>query len=443
MLKGLALTAGTVSHWMNNAKTKKDIKRIHQQAIEANYVNRAVFAPPSVDTLQLLLTTKEATDNDVYRYDSENENLGLNFIWGEDSSPQNTIVSGGTVQDRVSALMPFINKSQQQGLPVFVLHTNNKDLEQMVKDNSVVCECLSDRGFYYNPFRSLPADDMIYLLTETMDGEPKAENVLRALVDTIIHKEGAINIENLSNFPLASLIDELNTLQSAGEITPEEYASISSAYMAGSTEIDNVRSFLNKLNRQFESIFGRPQPNEANTKKILNQKGVVTVDVGIGNNDLVINLLIHHIKYLQLARKEFAILLDGLDLGKSPQLAELVYGQTYAISHSDFVSSLYENERTGDNLFTKLTGEVPIMVFFKHRSGTSAQKLSEHLGTYHKIRIKMNISQTSAFLVGNNNTRGVSVDEADEPRVRAESILKLPEGVACIDTTAGTLFSSL
>jgi hypothetical protein len=41
------------------------------------------------------------------------------------------------------------------------------------------------------------------------------------------------------------------------------------------------------------------------------------------------------------------------------------------------------------------------------------------------------------------DTRGIWVDETDEPRVRAETLAKLPGTFACIQKPGGTLFAEV
>ena len=443
-LKGAMITGAVVSSWIDNARTRKDVKRIYQQASEANYVNRGVLALPYVNKLQLLLTTKDEADNDVYIYESKSTTPAVDYIWGEAQEPENTMISGGKSDERVRALMPFVHKSQQEGLPIIVLHSSNRDLKAMIEEHSVVCEFLSQTELYYDGFRALPVDEMAYLLFETMpkDTSPSAESVLRALLEVLLRIEGKITFHNLAAFPLVRLMDTLNTLKADGEITVDEYDDISRDYMAGSSEIDGVRNFLSKLNRQADSIFGKPRANSGNIKKMLNSKGVVAIDVGLGSNELVVSFVINQIKLLQAAGKNFAIALDGLALSKFPSIYDVLRGRTYAISHNDFVSSLYGGDKNGEDMFAEITGDVSSIILLNHKSGTSCQKWSEHFGKYHKIRIKMNISQNKSFLTG-GNTRGISVDETDEPRVRAETISMLPSLMACIHKREGILFAEV
>jgi hypothetical protein len=171
-------------------------------------------------------------------------------------------------------------------------------------------------------------------------------------------------------------------------------------------------------------------------------KGIAAIDVGNGGNDIILSYVINQLKHLQSTGKEFIIIIDGVHISKFPQICDILHGRTFAVSHNDFVSSLHGGEKTGDDLFIEISGEVRVNVLLNHKSGTSCQKWSEHLGKYHKIRIKINVTQTRGFMTG-ANAKGISVDEADEPRVRAETISMLPDSIACIHNKSGTLFAEI
>ena len=441
--KGAALTAGAISNWINDARTKKDIRRIYKEAADANYINRGVLAMPYVQCQQLLLTSTDANDNDIYVYETNSSNPGMDFIYGETEEPENIIVSGGKSNERVRALIPFIHKCQQNKIPVIALHSSNQELENMLINHSTALEIISQRDFYYDGFRALPVEDMAYLLFETMpeDTSPSAQSVLRALLEIIIRK-GHVDFQTLAAFPLIKLMDTLNTLKANCEITADEFDDISRDYMAGSSEVDTVRSFLSKLNRQAESIFGRPRANTSNIKKMLNIKGVIAIDTGTSRNDAILSFIVNHLMHIQSNGKDFAIILDNIPISKHPLLCDLLQSRIYAVSNNDFISSLYGGEKDGEDLFNEITGDVPLTVLFNHRSGTSSQKWSEHLGKYHKIRIKLNITQTKGFMTG-ANAHGITVDETDEPRVRAETISILPDNMACINNKNNTLFAEV
>jgi hypothetical protein len=175
---------------------------------------------------------------------------------------------------------------------------------------------------------------------------------------------------------------------------------------------------------------------------MLNFKGVIAIDVGGVQNDLIFSLVMNHLMLLQSQGRDFSILLDDVPISRFPKATDLLRGRTYAISHNDFVASLFGGERQGNDLFSEITGNVSTLVLLRHTSGTSCQKWSEHLGKYHKIRIKYNISQNKAFM-NSSDSRGISVDETDEPRVRAETLGRLPGILACIHNSEGTLFAEV
>lgn len=136
------------------------------------------------------------------------------------------------------------------------------------------------------------------------------------------------------------------------------------------------------------------------------------------------------------------VVVDGIPIAKYIKLKDLLNGTTYAISNADFVSSLYGGEIKGDELFSEITGNVDTIVLFRHASGTSCQKWSDHFGKYKKIRIRYNIGQNNAFM-NSSNSRGISVDETDEPRIRGETISKLSNGIACIQNIDGILIADI
>jgi len=446
-LGGAIVTANVISQWMNNARTKKDIQRIYKDTAKANYTSRAVFAMPHLNKTQLLLTAVDTTemDDDIYVYDSKSTTPALDYIWGEHENPESIVISGGKSDERNRAMMPFIHKSQEKGIPIIVLHTGNKNLETVISGHSVAYEFISRTGQYYDAFRSLPVDDIVFLLYETMPDDiasPNAETLIKSLLEMLLRTDGKVTFQSLAAFPIANLMDKLNKLKADSEISEDEFDEISSNYISGSSEIAAVRTYLNKLNRQAESIYGKMTANVCNIKKILNMKGVVSIDVGLGNNDLILSFVVKQLLYYQSTGRDFAILIDGITLSRNKNLSDLLHGRIFAISHNDFVASLYGGEVKGDDMFVEITSGVNTIVLLNHKSGASCQKWSEYLGKYHKIKIKLNISQTSSFIAG-GNTRGLTVEETDEPRVRAETISMLPDSLACVHNKNGTLFAEI
>ncbi len=442
---GVSLWTGNAIHKaMQNARTKREIREIYQHAANANFHNRSVAALSNINKQQLLLISGDPSDNDIIDVTSDSTTPAIDYIWGDDKNLEGAVVSGGQSDARVRALMPFVRKSQIKGIPLIALHNGNRDLELMIAANSRDYELISQGKFYYDVFRGMPVDDIATLMYETMpedSANPGAEALLHALLEVVLRKNGTVTFNNLAAFPLVDLKDTLDEMSKAGEVTAQEYREISHYYMAGSSELHTVRIFLNKLNRQAESIYGRPTSNACNIKKMMNNKGVVAMDVGNSNNNLLFFLVINHLKILQ-QRYNFSILLDDIAISRFPKVSDLLRCRTYAISHNDFLASLYGGEVRGEDLFSEITGNVSTIVLLRHSSGTSCQKWSEHLGKYHKIKILYNISQNKAFL-NSSESRGISVDETDEPRVRAETIGKLPDTLACIHTKEGTLFATI
>ncbi|MDR2443339.1 MAG: hypothetical protein LBE31_07455 [Deltaproteobacteria bacterium] len=446
---GALMWLGNAIHTaLQNARTKKEINQIYKNVSEANFQNRAVAVLSSVNKKELLLISGDPSDNDIIDMAPKSKTPAIDYIWGINQSPQSAVVSGGPSDARVRALMPFVRKSQNKNIPLIALHNGNRNLEAMITQNSLDCECISRNKFYYDIFRGMAVDDMAFLLYETMPDDnnkpksPKAEALLRALLEVVLRKNSTVTFQNLAAFPLANLKDILDGMAKKAYVTVSEYKAIDRDYMAGSSELDEVRVFLNKLNRQAAAIYGNPTENTCNIKKMLNRKGAIAIDVGGVQNDLIFSLVTNHLMLLQSQGRDFSILLDDVPISRYPKATDLIRGRTYAISHNDFVASLFGGKKQGNDLFSEITGNVSTLVLLGHASGTSCQKWSEHLGKYHKIRIRYNISQSKAFL-NSSDSRGISVDETDEPRVRAETLSRLPGTLACIHNSEGTLFAEV
>ena len=453
IMGGVARGTASASMWtgnmiytaLQNARTKKEIRALYKHASDANFQNRAVAVLPSISKQQLLLTSGEPDDNDVYDYQSQSGTAALDYIWGETNIPDSVIVSGGQSKERVCALIPFVHKAQTENIPVIALHTGSADLERMIQNHSRAAEFISRKGVFYDVCRGMPADDIAFLLYETMPSDaatPAAESLLRALIEVLLLTDGRITLHNLAAFPLITLKSKIDAMYKGGLLSNDEYDEINHYCMAGSSDTDAVRIFLNRLNRQSEAIYGKPLSRFSNTKSMLNQKGVIAIDVGNSGNELLVKLVLNHLLLLQGQGKEFAILLDNIPISRHEKISDLLRGHPYAISSQDFISSLFGGEQRGDDLFSEITGNVNTTVLFRHASGTTCQKWSEHLGKYRKIRIRYNIAQNNAFM-NTSNSRGLSVDEADEPRIRAETLGKLADGLACIHSIDGILIAEV
>lgn len=435
-------TGNAIYSALQNARTKKDIKRIAQQAEESNLVSRAVIAMPYVNQGQLMLTSGD--DNDVYRYDTTSATPALDYIWGESDDPESVIISGGQPLERVRALMPFVRKVQMAGVPIVVIHNGDDDVESMIDGNSVIQEKIGYDHADYDAFRGMPIEDIANLLYETMEDSTgaSAEALLKSVLEVVVRKSGVLSFRSLALYQIDDLMDDLESMKTSGAISPDEYKSISRDYMSGSSEMDSVKAFLHKLNRQMDNIFGKKHTRSSNIKKTLNQKGVISFNIGKGSNDLAVSFILNHLHYFQEGRKQFAVVVDGVSISQFEQFSSLIRGITFAICQQDFISSIYGGNKKGEDMFTEIMGAVSVSVLLTHKSGTSCQKWSDQIGKYHKIKIRFSINQSNSFMMS-NDSRGIQVDESDEPRVRPETISMLPPSLACIHRNSGTLFAQI
>jgi hypothetical protein len=450
VMNSIANSANKASHTTGNAlytaiqtaRTKRDIKKITDQAAKSNYISRAVTVMPYVNRSQLLLTTD--SESDIYLCNTQSQTPAQDYIWGDSNDPDSLVVSGGTPDVRVQALMPFVHKLQQAAIPIVVLHSGNRDLETMISGHSTFQESVGCGSVYYDAFRGMPVEDIAEILYETMpeSTSPNAVALLKATIEMILKTSGKVDFGGLAAYPIPNLMDALDNMYNAQQVSDDDYQAISRDFMTGSSEITAVQSFLYKLNRQIDNVFGKPSGKCCNIRKTINLGGVETFDLGNGANDLVFTVLLNHLLYYQERGKTFALILDNMPISQYAQIRTLLRGSVFAISQQDFVSALYGGEVRGDEIFNELMGSVGAVVLFNHRSGTSCQRWSEHIGKYHKVKIRTQISQSNSFLSSSDN-RGIQVEETDEPRIRPETISMLPPSMACVHRYGGTLIANI
>ena len=431
---------------LQNARTKKDIKALYQHAADANFHNRAVALLPGLNKQELLLTTGEPDDNDIYDYQTKSNTAALDYIWGQSDKTESLIVSGGQNDERLKALIPVVYRVQTQSNPlsIVILHTGNAMLNKMLSKYSREVAFIDKNNLYYDVFRGMPTDDIASLLYDTMPeglAAPVAESLIHALIEVLLRTDGFVTLHNLGKFQLNQLEVTIDNIYKQGLFSPDEYSEIKSDYKAGSSESAAVRMFLNKLYKQTESVFGNPDREKSNIKAMLRRGSAITIDVGKTGTELLTSLVMKHLETLQLQGKSFVLIIDDLSPARFPILCSLLRAGSYAICNADFISSLHGTQQ-GDDLFTELTGNVKTTVLFRHVSGSTCQRWSEHLGTYRKIRIKWGLSQNNSFM-NTSNSRDLHVDEVDEPRVRAETLQALPSGVACIHSMEGILIAGV
>lgn len=443
IMRNSILTAHVINGMMDTARTKRDIKRISKQVNESNVASRNVMVMPYVNETQLLLAADG--EKDTYICNAAGNNPALDFIWGEDNKVESIVVSGGQQELRAKALIPFIHKAQSEGIPIIALSDGNKYLNDSIMGNSVFCEKVGTRDFYYDIFRGVPVDDIAEIIYRTMpeDTKPAAEALLRSLINIVLLKHGTVNFDLMARYPLRDYMADLDELKDKGAVNEDEYYRHSSDYMAGTSEINEVASFIHGIKRQFENVFGKPGVTSGcNVKRTLNTKGVELFDLDRANNALAIKLMLNHILYFQEMGKEFALIVDSIPVGVHEEFQHLFRYSAFAISEDDFITSLFGGKNKGEDYFTELMGTVATTVLFNHNSGASCQKWSEQIGKYHKIKIRMSISQSGGLLM-NNNSRGIQIDETDEPRVRAETISLLPNAMACVFRQGDALIVSV
>ena len=443
------VASGTFSAVRNAAASFQDGRRIKRTAL-ASKNNRRVWLSSSVNKQELHINDDPYFD-DTETIRDENNEPALGYIAGESELPESIIISGGTNEDRSKALIPFVLKSQNNSMPIVVIHDSDSVLESMITSCCKVCELVSRDESYCDIFAGLIPDDIVSLICYTI-GDDKlkegTEPLLYALVNVVLTRRPEACIEDMASFPLDKLRDEINSLKTLGVLKDSEYSAWSVDYDAGSKAKDFVRSFLKRLNTDFKSIFGEEKPKRSHIKRTLNNKGVVMIDIGKCNAELAVKLLMNYLLLLDKNNHAFNIIIDDLPISRFPEFSDLLRDRVYAVSHSDFIASLSlsrsknNHENNSEELFMDLTRDAGLVAVFRHNSMVSCRKWSEYFGTYRKIKVQREHTRSGGWL-NYSRSDSLSEHEQDLPRVREASISRLPSGTACVYRSEGIFIGSI
>jgi len=109
-----AVTGNMLYGALQNVRTNREVRQVVKQAADANFEARAVAVLPGLDKRGLALVSSDPQDNDVYDYDTRSATPGLDYLSGGDRTPEGFLVTGGASEDRVRALMVFVDKAQAE-----------------------------------------------------------------------------------------------------------------------------------------------------------------------------------------------------------------------------------------------------------------------------------------------------------------------------------------
>ena len=192
-----ATVSGTFSAVRSAASAIQAGRRIRASA-QASRDNRGVFVSSSIDKRSIGLNDDPRFDDTETVRDLDSE-PALGYIAGDSTYPESVIVSGGSDEERCRALLPFVLKSQRNGLPIVAIHCADSALEDMISSVYSEFDIVSRKSMYCDIFAGLSADSITMLLYDTIDDdkpEKGTKSLLRALVDVFL-AEGGVYIEDI------------------------------------------------------------------------------------------------------------------------------------------------------------------------------------------------------------------------------------------------------
>lgn len=328
-----------------------------------------------------------------------------------------TVISGGSELVRAEALCQVCGDACEKHLPSFILHYQNRNVEACLSQNQLIRSTafFGGKGQTYDPFYLLSPAEIADLFMCSAP-EHMQNNESYALLTELIaelyqlRQNRSIPLRTLLHFDPAALPDKILDTCNRGLIDKRKLLEMNRRYQSAQDGADSFALFLRRLRSKCRQFYDNYTPSRGNPlllESTLQTGGVVTVDVQDAHNEMLVRLVVNHIRLLR-NRMELAACFSDLDLSSygGELLNYTTEGQNrFVISLPDIVSSVRESDR-----LTALLGAARNAMFFQHGNGAHCAVISESLGTYRRWKLTYTYGQGIRDWVPDHN-KGVSIEE--------------------------------
>jgi len=396
---------------VENQRTKKAIKNIHQQ----NVANQGIvhYLPSQIEA------------------------------FFEDTEPlANMAFSGGENKYRCRSISRAVECALCQNYSVIIMHVSNRLLEHHIKGyfGSASTVTIDQNNPIYDPIIGLTNTEIsrMILASTTKGGE--------------IHGQGKYYIDGMSDFirakkiqpyfdmyikcPHLVLIDKVNESETKGLITSNTARLIISQIMQGEIEKGNIENFFTQFEIQSRNILATKSnlPGATNILQAARRNQVFMIDILSNTHNLLINMLSNEVENLLSRGKKVFLVLDNIQLQSNEKLQNLEkqsgVNLNLVLSSDDVFSSFGGDE----NLFYSFTGKSSKFIILKHTSAFSCQRWADVIGSYDKHEINNSFSQNANYIgrFGMGSTQTANVNVKRENIVKPEEINRMQNDEAYI-----------
>lgn len=433
-------TAGTIASQVTNTRIaiEHDRNRAHlcDTAMQLNARNRNLLVSDSFVNRHMLLP-----DNGMEIMSVPGNSVRLAI--SDPSDPVlNVVISGGDSFTRNCSLMTVILNACAKDIPVLLLHTSNKLLENEIEtalpDNKKMI--FNAHSISFNPFKGVDLNSICQLIFSSIPSSYGVNSIGRDFIKVMVNLQllqgNTVDFQRLVTCPYSNLSASIDKKESDGTIKNADADDLRSDLSeAAQHEGKKIAHYIQNLAGQIQHISNCTARNakSANVSEGIANRQVVSIDIGANTNDLLIDLLINHLKNIFASGQKFLVVLESVNLYNNKNLLPMILSSQncrYVFSYDDVYTALNSDEKE----FTSLLGGVQKAVIHKHPSQMSSSQWSKYLGEYDKQETEytLNQNQQGGVVVGQSTGNSMRVVPKREPRVKPEMITHLNGFEACI-----------
>ena len=309
---------------------------------------------------------------------------GINFAdyCGMSVEMYNYIISGGTVDERTSAIYALLYKACALNLPTIILHSGNAYLQK-----EPLAHICSKQVFQYEPTGDKNSTEIADLLTEVAInalGENRKIFSLIHLIISILETSGEkISLCSVVNFPCDKVMEKLEELHKAEKITDSQRKDFAKRYSGAASDSECVAG-ASRLFSRLKNSWREPKELQLREglQETINASGILTFDLVADTNEVLKELCFTDVNMLMQRGEHFLLIVDGL----SALSKEDSHTNAVLMRNSGNISLLYSAADVPqmmlqrEEFFNTLTGGHANLILFKHNNGHSAQRWASFFG---------------------------------------------------------------
>jgi len=336
----------------------------------------------------------------------------------------NTIISGGTIENRAIVEHALIKQANKLGLPVIILHSGNR----FMKSGVGLASGIGNIG-YYDPIIGKECDEIADLLTDLASNLLQGKNDLFGMwslvVDVLSLQSEPVTLERLLKFRCDRIPDILGEMAEESKISNAKRIEFTNRY-------GSVSSCAHEAQRVIAKLKSYPPYTEGATlhslEEVLDKGGIASIDIISDTNDILKELCFADVNRIMKQGRNFLLVVEGLSLLKRESHVDNVLlrnsgNMSLLFAANDVPAMTQESE---EYFQTLVSGHTNVMIL-KHNSAASAQKWSDYLGQQYiqQVEKSMGTSKENLSLIKKTKSSNITVREERRDIVPPESITRL------------------